>query len=438
MLLKRIIAVAAIALFGADAYAENVKVDFDRGIDVKPIIETLENADYRAEGLPSAEAVESSRRPAAPSKEWTIMVFVNGKNNLEQYALKDVNEMETVGSGEKVNIVVELGRMKGYSAEDGDWTGARRYLVQKDTDSQKITSPILQSIPNANMGSWTHLAEFAAWAKTNYPARKYMLIVWNHGSGWLKATSGQTDRGISFDEETRNRLSTQQLGQALEKAGGVDVYGSDACLMQMAEVDYQIKNHARVIVQSAETEPADGYTYGDFLSRLSARPQATPEEAAEMAADSYIGHYAQIGIGATQSVVKAAALEELSVKVREWVKIAMSVKDTAAVKAAKKCQTYYYLDNKDMHDFMRIVAENTKHADLREKSLEVTDFLEKEVVLANKWTGDAYKHAHGLAVYVPASPDFYDTGSQTWTTYDSLAWSSATGWNTFAKWAAGL
>lgn len=438
MLRKTTVAAAAIAIFSTGAYAENIKVDFDRGIDVKPILEMLGDGYYRAQGLPSAETIAASRKPASPVKEWTIMVFVNGKNNLEQYALKDVNEMETVGSSAKMNIVVELGRMKGYSSEDGDWTGTRRFLIQKDNEPAKITSPVLQSFDSVNMGSWTHLAEFAEWAKNNYPAKKYMLIVWNHGSGWLKSAGGKTDRGISFDEETRNRLSTKQLGQALEKAGGVDIYGSDACLMQMAEVDYQIKNHAGIIVQSAETEPADGYAYNDFLSRLSAKPEAAPYEAAEMAADSYIAHYAKIGLGATQSVVKSAALAKLSALTREWVSLSMSAKDIAAVKAAKKCQTYYYLDNKDMYDFMRIMAEKTGNEALRAKSLEIMGFLEKEVILANKWTGDAYKHAHGLAIYVPDSPDFYDTGTQNWTTYDSLEWSSSTGWNTFAKWAAGI
>lgn len=30
---------------------------------------------------------------APPAREWTVMVYVNGKNDLETFALTDVNEM---------------------------------------------------------------------------------------------------------------------------------------------------------------------------------------------------------------------------------------------------------------------------------------------------------------------------------------------------------
>jgi len=64
-------------------------------------------------------------------KEWTIMVYVDGKNDLEKFALKDMNEMEMIGSSYEVNVVVEVGRIDGFDVSDGDWKGTRRYLIQK-------------------------------------------------------------------------------------------------------------------------------------------------------------------------------------------------------------------------------------------------------------------------------------------------------------------
>jgi len=428
MFRKSVIGAGVLALFGTAAYAASVEVDFDKGVDTKAILEAIRSADYKTEGLPSAEAMEASRKPAKPSKEWTIMVFINGKNNLEQYGLKDVNEMEMVGSGDKVNVVVELARIKGYSSADGNWTGSRRYLIQKDTETSKITSPIVQTIPTVDMGDWNHLVDFGNWVKTNYPAKKYMLIVWNHGSGWNKSVAGPS-KGISYDDETGKHITTQQLGQALAKIGGVDVYGSDACLMQMAEVNYQIKDNAKVIVQSEETEPGDGYTYNDFLNKVMAKQNATPAEIGVMAADAYTDHYVQIGQGATQSSVSGPALAGLAPMVKEWVSLAMASKDTAAIKAAKDCQAYYYSDNKDMYDFLSIVADKTSDAALKAKSQEIMKYLEANVVLHNRWTGSSYSKSHGLAVYVPDSFD---------STYNGLAWSADTGWNTFAQWAASI
>jgi len=61
--------------------------------------------------VPAAAPVQEKGLFSKADKEWTIMVFVNGKNNLETYALKDMNEMEMIGSSDKVNVVVQIGRM---------------------------------------------------------------------------------------------------------------------------------------------------------------------------------------------------------------------------------------------------------------------------------------------------------------------------------------
>ncbi|MFA5480532.1 MAG: hypothetical protein WC337_10965, partial [Candidatus Muiribacteriota bacterium] len=48
-------------------------------------------------------------------KEWTIMIFMNGDNDLEAYGTYDINEMEMVGSNENVNFVVQFDRSKEHS-----------------------------------------------------------------------------------------------------------------------------------------------------------------------------------------------------------------------------------------------------------------------------------------------------------------------------------
>ena len=63
------------------------------------------------------------------------------------------------------------------------------------------------------------LADFGKWAKEKYPAKKYMMVVWNHGDGWLKNKPAATDnKGISYDEETGNHLTTPELAAALRDA----------------------------------------------------------------------------------------------------------------------------------------------------------------------------------------------------------------------------
>ena len=72
-------------------------------------------------GPTAAIASPEPHRP--PLREWTVMVYMNGKSNIEPFALADLNRFETVGSSEKVAIVAEIGRSKGLdndtAADDG-------------------------------------------------------------------------------------------------------------------------------------------------------------------------------------------------------------------------------------------------------------------------------------------------------------------------------
>jgi len=198
------------------------------------------------------------------TKDWTIMTFINARNNLSVSGPQSVNMMEKIGSSERINVLAELGTSddKGIS---------RRYEIKKDTVPSQITSPY-QSMEDSDMGDWKTLSEFAKWGVKNYPAKHYMLIVWGHGLGRRDPESdigvGQ-ERGISFDDSTGNFIRNSQLGRALKDIGvKLDVYASDACIMQMASVVYEIKDSAEFIVGSEETIFTFSFPYEAILKRL--------------------------------------------------------------------------------------------------------------------------------------------------------------------------
>jgi len=71
--------------------------------------------------LPLSSGETGKVREKVP-KEWTILVYMNGDNSLEAEAVNDLNEMEQLGSGERVNIVVQVDRTAGYDSRMDDWT----------------------------------------------------------------------------------------------------------------------------------------------------------------------------------------------------------------------------------------------------------------------------------------------------------------------------
>ena len=414
---KAIIAIVC-SLLSVYSYAG---ITFDNKGDIKAMISAVSETE-----VPAAEQINK-----VSPKEWTVMVFVNAKNNLEQYGLKDVNEMEAIGSSDKVNIVAELGRINGYSTEDGDWKGSRRYLIQKDADTKKINSPIVMEIPQSDMGDWNYLVNFVKWAKENYPAKRYVLIVWNHGSGWNKNFEMLEigGKGISYDDETGHHITTAQLKQVLDKTGNMNIFAMDACLMQMIEVAYEIRNNANYIVASEETEPADGYTYDTWLGPLVNNPAMSDAELAKTMVNSYTDHYQSINQGATQSAIKASAMDKFASLTNDFADALMANNDVANAKNARtKAQSFYYSSNKDIYHFVKLVVDATQFADVKAKGQALLDFMSKELITHNRAFGNKYANAFGLAGYLPS---YYTTS------YDELLWAKDSKWDEMMKWING-
>jgi len=416
--------IAAFAL-GFTAQLALAGVQFDGGrFDLKAELDNIE--------VPAAAPAPAK----AGEKEWTIMVFLNAKNNLEKYGIKDMNEMEMVGSSDKVNIVVEMGRMSGFDSSNGDWQGTRRFLVQKDSSNALIGSPVVQDLGKTDMGDWKTLAAFGKWAKAAYPAKKYMVIVWNHGAGWIKSAPGET-KGISYDDETGSHITTPQLGEALKAMGGVDVYGSDACLMQMAEVVYEIKDYTKYIVGSEETEPGDGYTYDTFLGPIVAKGNMTPEEVAKVTVDAYSDHYQQIDQASTQSYIKSSAIDGFLNLSNAFAYAITAAGEKEIAKAAlESAQSFAYPENKDYYHFTELVLAKTANAEVKKAGAALNAYIKKDLVMHNRtnstsggwWGPEDYDNAHGIAVYLP--------GGAAPAHYADLAWAKYSNWDEFIAWLA--
>ena len=435
MIRKISLSAVAISLFASIAAAE---VNFDKGgFNIKEEISNVALPDApQDKGILDWIFGKPKPEPKAQA-EWTIMVFSSAKNDLEKYLLMDLNEMELVGSTAKVNIVAEVGRIDGYDSSDGNWTGVRRYLITKDSDKTKMGSKMLQDLGMIDQGDYRNLAAFGKWAKAAYPAKKYMLIVSNHGSGWEKGVQTITqNKGISYDEQSGNHINTPELGLALKEIGKVDVFGTDACLMQMAEVVYEIKDSVDYIVGSEETEPGDGYTYNDFLGPVIARPTMTPIELGKQAVNAYADHYDKIDQGHTQSLAKASSVNKLLTVSNEFAAAVMASGEKALAKTSRDATINFAMDeNRDMYDFARRMVEGSQNAAVKAKGQALMNFITGDLMLLNRtrddkggyWSGPKeYTLGKGMAAYFPS----YGLGDG----YADLAWAKASNWDEFVQW----
>jgi hypothetical protein len=196
--------------------------------------------------------------------EWSMLVYMAADNNLEAYGIQDFLEMAEVGSTRDVTIAVTFDRAKGYSTDQGNWTGTKRGIVQK---GDRPTSSWGKDLGEQNMGSASTLSSFLTWGIEAAPALRYELVIWNHGGGWNRIA---TDDGSLGDA-----LSADEITTALAPIRKLDIIGADACYMSMVEFAYQLRSEADYFVGASAAEQAEGWNYSTLLRDLNANPIAS-------------------------------------------------------------------------------------------------------------------------------------------------------------------
>lgn len=421
-----------------------------------------------------AAAMISPETPRPQLREWTVMVYMNGKSNIEPFALTDLNRFETVGSSDKVAIVAEIGRSKGLDNDttaDGDWAGVRRYYVTKDQDKEHIASTLLADLGNPDMGDWKEAAAFLKWARTQYPAKKYLFIIWDHGWGWLDPVKpGENllddDKSISHDFVSGNYIATRQMGKIFKEAGKVDMYVSMACFMQMAEVAYEIKDGADVIVGAEEVIQLPSLNWEDFLAQLEADPAAAPEAAGTIMVDTFKEMYSRPemqklleegGYGTQLSAIRGAKLRDLAKKIKEWHTLAAAAGDKAALARAKAGVVRFEIGDAatdpekriafygDLHHFVELAALNADRslpgaAEALAAGERLNKFITSDLVIRNAAvgkdrTGKDFSSVKGLAINIPGRPG---TLIEYYPTYSKLFFAQDSGWETFMKYLDGV
>jgi len=232
--------------------------------------------------------------PRTDTQDWLIMYYCDADNNLEEFIMKDLNEMESVNlSAKKIKIIALVDRNPSYWDGDGDWSDTRAYEVKYDSGgfnttlvSERVAISTLGISKNTsdaevNMGSGDTLTKFIKFCTDNYPANHKMLLFTNHGGGWRDNPAAKKNRlkeigvtkGVCWDESSSDAyLHTADLRTSIVAALGtgnkIDIIAFDACLMAMVEVAYELKDVANYMVASEETIPGYGFPYTAILNTL--------------------------------------------------------------------------------------------------------------------------------------------------------------------------
>lgn len=247
------------------------------------------------------KSIEEPKADTTPT--WTVIVYLDGDNNLESYAILDLEEMESIGSKNDVTVLVLMDTLSYFD------TKAHWYIVEPGSDHVNVSDgrnscdcdKVVGSCPGElNMGSGANL-DYAVETAVKYaPADNYLLVLWDHGGGW---------KGVCYDDSSpyingfEDRLSTNETADALMlaqtniRASGIDpdfqitILAYDACLNGMVEVVYENRFVAEYMIASITLIPGDGYPYDKVLENLTQIPRLSVVEFGKNIVDTYVEYY---------------------------------------------------------------------------------------------------------------------------------------------------
>lgn len=358
--------------------------------------------------------------------EWTIIMYSAADDDvLEETMWFDVNEMELVGSNSEMNIVVQIDRYASGFTGDGDWSDTRRYLVQQDNDLDHINSPVVQSVGEVDMGDSQTLVDFVTWAVQNYPAKKYALILSDHGGGW---TGGFSDMSAPNSSLTMPEIvySIEQVRQNT----GVDKFemiGFDACLMGQIEVFASLYPYSNYMVASEEVIPAYGWSYAAWLEQLAQNPAMDGSGMAQSIVSTYIVNDAyltevratsdeikQEEATTTLSAVESARIPDVIGAMNQFVSAAAFIDQSTVAEARTYTRGYFSLFGDDVSpsfidlgNFSEVLASMTDDTDVQQAAVQLRTAVDSAVV--SEKHGPNMSGSNGIAFYFPDSDIYYFT-----------------------------
>lgn len=337
-------------------------------------------------------------------KEWTVLVYSVSDNNLYEYMQEDLDEAERVGSTNEMNVLVET----SHQPQGGNVV---RMKLEAD-DTPGLKSPVVQDLgKDHDMAQSDNLANAIAWAMKEYPAKHTMVILSDHGGGWMGANQSEShDSWMNISDIEAGFKKAQEL-----TGKKVDVIGFDECLMASTETAHQIRDCANYMVGSEEVEGGAGWQYDQALgdkesqkanrvftgqvlnyaaAALRARDPLTPADMAKGIVQMAEGHQRDLG---TMSAIDLSKMSGVTQALDNFAGVVLDSNLTKKDFADIKRDTQKFYEYADMGHFVELAGKKFGGA-IGEAADQVKAAM-SEAVIAEQHSSD-YPNAKGLNIEI--------------------------------------
>ena len=415
-------------------------------------------------------------------KEWTIMIYMAGDNNLAvdmAYAMEQIKTVAAAGADSPNLFVYYDGNSPAIPTLYCDFSepGKSRYVRSYKVPHKTYQVPKKE---NENAANPRSILNFVDWCLNKVEvenggeisfgrrAQKYALIFSGHSLGFQDIglfkdeTSGKSMKMSEFYDTLQGLIGSKKELQEIAESHGwldddqvadkligqkLDILGFDSCVMGMLEVGYQFNAVAKTMIASEGSVPSAGWTYAKILGCLT-REHNRNVDAREVAAQfvkEFIHSQDAYTVGGVSVDMAAWDLSRLNRLADAFVGLSEALIDCFADPETRiyrqmervilhvhwKCQSYMYDQNVDLGDFCELldrecglIAEEIGGGDdvelLERVRRECRNVLKElqKAVILSGFSGGGYQYSNGVSVFFPWSREAYEVSRKN---YESLS-----------------
>lgn len=340
--------------------------------------------------------------------DWTFMVYLDADNSGETAGIETFLHMAAVGSSPQVNVVVQMDRIAGGPNDDArfdNWTDCKRFYVT--TDMTPTSDNAISDMGEVDMADVGTLKDFINWTMSNYLANHYVLVLWDHGAGCLGCCEDYTNGNDS--------LTLPKLSQALSGLPAIiDVMFFDDCSMSMAEVAYQIRDYANIMIGPEALGYSPGF-YEAYLFALVSNSSMSPYAlASEIVRDymvwcnnMHVSNATMSAFDLTKITALTSAINNFALRMKEketpyneLIELARNL--TEEYPGPTSGETGYYID---LYHLAQLTLQNVPDAEVRDAAGQLMGAISDATIMVQNIS---LPNSHGLAVYFPADETKYN------------------------------
>ena len=341
-----------------------------------------------------------------PAAEWTVMIYLCGtdlESSPNQCATRNLRQIAQTVPVDSVNVVIETGGTQTWHTEETLGFEIANDRLQRWAWGKDGFS-LADEQPEACMSHAETLSGFIRWSAENYPAKKYMLVLWDHGGG--------SNKGLICDEKyDMTIMPVFSLERALKEGGThFDLILTDTCLMASLEMGQAVAPYADYLAASEEVMAGYGTSYDKWLQYLYDRPDCTGKQLGKQVCDLTQQFYVESGDSSTvsyftMSVIDLSKIGAVAEATEAFMReAALLAQDPEAF--YNYAQATYYVDtymSTEMCDLFDLTRRAEQAGIPTGVTHTVQDAVEEAVVYFLRSPNHSY--SHGLSIWYKLNAD---------------------------------